>query len=141
VDESGTARTEIVNEDDVDSVGNRQSLCQWSDTESSEDDPIISSQRNSYIFSSEAGRPLKHGRLSDDFDAFASFKRPVSSASLHSLGSQLQGLNEETRRSSYGSFHQSSSQDTVMQDDDEERGDAQDALRKLIGERIKRGMP
>jgi hypothetical protein len=140
VDETGTARTEIINGEDGESVGNRRSMCQWSDTESSEDDPVLTSQRNSYILSSEPGRPLKHHRLEDEFDAFAAVKRPLSSASLHSLGSQAYG--EDHRRASYNNIlHQASSQETVMQDDDDdERGDAQDALRKLIGERIRKGM-
>jgi hypothetical protein len=123
VDESGTARTETFTDDETDRT-NRRSVSQWDDDYSSDDDPVMTSQRNSLVFPSSSMR--KHLR-DDEFEFMGQFKRPLSSASIGSLssnsGGNLQAL-------------QTGADDT----DQEECGDAQDALRRLVGGRFRRGM-
>jgi hypothetical protein len=123
VDESGTARTETFADDETERM-NRRSISRWDDEYSSDDDPIMTSQRNSLVFPSNSMRPGKHLR-DDEFEFMGQFKRPLSSASIGSLSSNG-GLQPQ---------HTGGADDT-----DEECGDAQDALRRLVGGRFRRGM-
>jgi hypothetical protein len=154
VDDTGTARTEICNEDDP-SLRIRRSFGVWEDDcESSEEDPIINSARNSFIGVPEFSRPTKQLRGDGDFDGFDLLERPLSSTSMSSASSNVASglfrrsisLNAKNRlsQSSFSDLERidpyanGSSQETIM-GEDEGCGDAQDALKKLIGGRIRRG--
>jgi hypothetical protein len=121
VDETGTARTETFTDDETDRT-NRRSISRWDDEYSSDEDPVMTSQRNSLVFPHNSMRPGKHLR-DDEFEFIGQFKRPLSSASIGSLSSN--GGPQP---------HQ------AADDTDEECGDAQDALRRLVGGRFRRGM-
>jgi hypothetical protein len=154
VDDTGTARTEIYNEDDTSSRSRRSFGIWGDDDESSEEDPIINSQRNSFAMPSDFSRPTKQQRGDSDHDGFDPLDRPLSSTSLSSLSSNVApglfrrsvSLNVKNRLSQgsfsdidrMDSFATNSSQDTIT-GEDEGCGDAQDALKKLIGGRIRRG--
>jgi hypothetical protein len=156
VDENGTARTVTISDVENPSLGSHRSFSGWGDEgESSEDDPIFTSQRNSFISSAlEMSRPPKHARMDSDPDRFDITKRPLSSASISSLASRLGStpighkLSDPNRRYSQESFGASlkaelemasfSSQDTVLAEPDE-GGDAQDALKRLVEGRLRRG--
>jgi hypothetical protein len=154
VDDTGTARTEILNEDDA-SLRIRRSFGAWEDnSESSEEDPIINSARNSFIAGPDFSRPAKQHRGDGDFDGFDLLERPLSSTSMSSASSNVASglfrrsisLNAKNRlsQSSFSDFDRvdpyanGSSQETIMGEDDG-CGDAQDALKRLIGGRIRRG--
>jgi hypothetical protein len=154
VDDTGTARTETYNEGDAGSRS-RRSFGVWvDDDDSSEEDPIINSQRNSFIMPSDFSRPTKQLRGDGDFEGFDLLERPLSSTSLSSASSNVaSGLFRRSvslnikNRLSQGSFSDlervdgyghASSQETVTAED-EGGGDAQDALKRLIGGRIRRG--
>jgi hypothetical protein len=148
VDESGTARTETFTDDDMDQTYGR-SFSRWDDDESSDEEAIITSQRNSFVFSSNIMRPVKHSR-DDEFDFMGQFKRPLSSASIGSLSSnsggnlqtqqQTGGVEDQSTGNHMDNFHDVNK--TIhgrLSSDQDERGDAQDALRRLVGGRFRRG--
>jgi len=157
IDDSGTARTETVTESD-DDAPKRLSFGHWPDEDSSEEDAFISSQRNSLVFSSDLLRPTKHARIDSDDEDGGLYKRPLSSTSLSSLTSRMgatplgrkismdarRRLSQESQSSSLADRDRevaSSSQDTILGrvSDDDDSGDAQNALKKLVGERMRRG--
>jgi hypothetical protein len=161
IDDSGTARTETVTDDD-DDLPQRRSFGHWADEDSDEEDLLVTSQRNSFILSSDLLRPTKYARLDSDEEEAALHKRPLSSASLNSLTSRMgatplgrkmsmearRRLSQESHSSSIGDRElAASSQDTILgrgdddgeDDDDGDRGDAQNALKKLVGGRSRRG--
>jgi hypothetical protein len=136
------------------SIGNRNSVTNWPDeSESSDEDPIISSQRNSFVLTSDSIRPGKHARIDSELDQFEVAKRPLSSASLSSLASRFAAtpINQRTthdssKRMSHGSItglmvaenDSFSSQETIHADFDND-GDAQNALKRLVEGRLRRG--
>ncbi|KAF2663686.1 hypothetical protein BT63DRAFT_460803 [Microthyrium microscopicum] len=154
IDDTGTARTETSLDDD-DELPSRRTSTHWpGEEDSSEDDPLITSQRNSFVFSSDLLRAPKHARMDSDDEDGGLYKRPLSSTSLSSLTSRMNATPlgrkvsmEAHRRSSQESFSSSladqlagSSQDTIMapDGDDSDTGDAQSALKKLVGGRVRR---
>jgi hypothetical protein len=152
IDASGTARTETVLGGD-DNTWNRRRSSHLLDDDSSEEDPIFTSQRNSFVFNPDLLRPSKHGRNDSDDEDGGLYKRPLSTASLSSLTARLGSTPlgrkvpmDAHRRASqdYASFLgdlASSSQDTILvNDDDSDTGDAQSALKKLVGGRARRGL-
>lgn len=151
VDDTGTARTEIYNDDDAKS--SRRSFSMWGDDDSSDDDRIINSARNSFALPADYPRPItKLQRGEGEHDGF-DLERPPSSTSLSSISSNRQSglfrrsisLNIKNRLSqaSFSDFEgldhlNESSQETIM-GEEEGCGDAQDALKKLVGGRLRRG--
>jgi hypothetical protein len=155
IDDNGRARTETVHASSEEPIDLRKSLGFWvDDDEDSEDDVIITSQRNSFAFPSDQlkRRPSKHARTDSDPDRFDPMKRPVSSASMASLTSRLEATpigkrssaSSSYRRASSGSFAGSLSAENMraLQESamDEDSTDAQGALRKLMEGRRRNGI-
>lgn len=151
IDASGTARTETVTDEEDNTWGRRRSS-HMKDDDSSEDDPILTSQRNSFAFNPDLLRPAKHGRNESDDEDGGLYKRPLSSTSLSSLTSRMGSTPlgrkvsvEPHKRASqdYASFLSdlaSTSEDTSLgNDEDSDIGDAQSALKRLVGGRARRG--
>jgi hypothetical protein len=151
IDASGTARTETVTGDD--NTWSRRRSSQILDDDSSEEDPILTSQRNSFVFNPDLLRPSKHGRTDSDDEDGGLYKRPLSTTSLSSLTARMGStplgrkvsMDAHKRASQdYTSFLgdlASSSQDTILgRDEDSDTGDAQSALKKLVGGRARRGL-
>jgi hypothetical protein len=153
VDDTGTARTETY--DDDSSSRSRRSFGVWADDDdSSEEEPMINSQRNSFIMPADLSRPTKQLRGDGDFEGFDLLDRPLSSTSLSSVSSNIaSGLFRRSvslnikNRLSQGSFpdldradaHGNGSSQETITGEDEGCGDAQDALKRLIGGRFRRG--
>ncbi|KAF2396419.1 hypothetical protein EJ06DRAFT_524784 [Trichodelitschia bisporula] len=151
IDETGRARTETV--DQGSEVEIPRSFATWNDDDESEEDPVITSQRNSFAFQPDPPRRGKHARMDSDPNRFDVSKRPLSAASISSLSSRLGSASQRSsgdlgnsnfRRFSMSNFggslsaadSESPSKDSVTTDDDS--GDAQAALRRVMEGRMKR---
>ncbi|KAF2431342.1 hypothetical protein EJ08DRAFT_659943 [Tothia fuscella] len=157
VDAFGRARTEVVPAMESSVPDISESLSRWDDDGESttdEEEVGITSQRNSFAFSSDSlrRRPSKHARVDSDPDRFDVSKRPVSSASMNSLASRLEttpiGKRSSidfnyNRRFSSGSFGGSLASDGITPSKDnfsanEISTDAQAALKKVVEGRVRR---
>lgn len=151
IDENGTARTETVSGDQVDS---RRRSGMWAEVDSdseSEPDELVQSRRSSFIFSADPVRRSKHARI----DSTAETGKIARSSSSSSLGnvpfgvrrsasssSRRGNLKTDPRRFSAASFgagsYTSEGAERTWDMEGVEEGDAQLALKRVIEEKVRR---